>query len=133
VSNFTIALAALKSQLVSNLSVPVAVRILHPDYDATTITSALANLPAVPVLVLFQNTHSEIIVLSDSPAAREAMGTHDEWFDRMAVALEADRTLGGAVISVGDGDLFRGMVGEIPWNKINYWGIQFIIPIKEER
>lgn len=164
-SNVTDALVALKAQLIANLTPTPAVRILHPSYDAATITTALANLPTTPVIVLFQNTHSEITydkrtfkqggtkqwnavillylqksesgpfqVLSDSAASIAAMGRQDPWFDMMASALDADRTLGGTVLSVGDDSaLFRAIVGELPWNSNNYWGIQFIVPIKEMR
>ena len=49
-------------------------------------------------------------------------------------ALEADRTLGGTVLTIGDdAALFRAMIGELPWNRDNYWGIEFQIPVRQMR
>ena len=73
-------------------------------------------------------------VLDDSAAVRAAIGRHDAWFDAMAAALEADRKLGGAVLTLGDSTaLYRAMIGELPWKQDNYWGIEFQIPVREMR
>lgn len=86
------------------------------------------------LVYLHESASAPLPVLSDSGAVKSAIGKHDAWFDLMAGALESDRTLGGAVLALGDDEaLFRALVGELPWNRGNYWGIQFAIPVRQVR